>query len=119
MHMPNDTNPYGRGLAEQIAQLLRQAEGIYHVHRDYCGMGLWFDKGAYYYGPVHEGYPTGEITFATELAFVHWLAQQSDESLCGRETGNDWLIDNQRITRARLEAALRAAGITPFPCSFT
>ncbi|HEU4323845.1 MAG TPA: hypothetical protein VFS21_11920 [Roseiflexaceae bacterium] len=39
--------------------------------------------------------------------FVAWLAQQSDVSLSGRETGDPFVAGNQRINRARLERELR------------
>lgn len=99
--------PFGKQLAIQIAELLKQGFDIYHSHRDYCGMGLWFENGSYCYGDVWDAYPqTLKRHFTSEEEFVYWLGEQSDLSLCGLEESDSWLYNNQRITRKRLESAL-------------
>jgi hypothetical protein len=101
----NDTTPYGVSLATNVAIFLKNGGYIANSHRDYCGMGLIFDatRDCYVYGSVQDGvdvYP--EKVFDSQKKFVEWLSQESDESLCGRETNDEWSLDNQRITRSRL-----------------
>lgn len=105
--------PYGVDLATAVAHALASGTQIIHAHRDYCGMGLrMLPDGRFCYGQVMEGYldlqsdPDAQL-FATPDAFIAWLAAQSDASLDGREHPDPFYRRNQRITRARLEAAVK------------
>lgn len=115
---PPDTKPYGIAFAERVARKLSEGGSVYYKHRDYCGMGLWCEDGWFCYDevwdcgpmPVQELLPTadkrGARFFDTRHAFVEWLAVQSDHSLSGLELKDEWLQQNQRITRERLETEL-------------
>ncbi|MBK6529176.1 MAG: hypothetical protein IPF99_06195 [Deltaproteobacteria bacterium] len=100
------TEPYGVALARAVAGVLRRGVAIAHQHRDYCGMGLVFDDGAYLYGSIYDG-QMQEVAarFDTERDFVAWLAAQTDDALAGHEAP-PFERDNQRLTRARLVAAI-------------
>jgi len=97
---------FGQELAQHIAHLLQQSDGIYYIHRDYCGMGLHFDHGHFHYGETWDGYPGSDQQWSTAEAFVQWLAEQSDASLDRSEHEHSFYHHNQTITRERLEAAL-------------
>ena len=114
--------PYGRELAERVADRLERGEALVYAHREYCGMGLCYTGSQYVYGEVMDGLvimpadlaswgvnPSRlkQRVFDSREAFVAWLAQQSDESLYGYELDDPWRRGNQRITRARLEAFVR------------
>src|SRR3546814_240232 len=92
---------YGRKLAGKVAEKLKQAP-MYHSHRDYCGIGLYFFEGEFTLGEVNDGMGPHPvlITFESQEEFGEWLANQSDQSmsLCSRYSFN-----NQTITRIRLE----------------
>lgn len=105
-----DLQPYGKDLATQVAQklLVPQYEGwgLYHSHRDYCGLGLFFDQGNYSMGVVNDGYGPGDpvITFEDQQEFTTWLANENDQSMAlyGER------FHNQTITKVRLEWFLEA-----------
>jgi hypothetical protein len=91
---------------------LAQKGPICYSHRDYCGVGLCFRDGEYLYDYVTDGgfyggwYPSSPSPirrFPSRVGFVAWLAAQTDESLSGREEPEEFLRNNQRITRERLE----------------
>ena len=96
------TTAYGVALAEKVAAAL-QVKSLGYGHRDYCGMGLEYRNGTYYYGELSDGYmekPT--LQWSSKQSFVQWLAQQSDAS-CGRlDDPNPFYRGNQTITRQRL-----------------
>ncbi|HAI75836.1 MAG TPA: hypothetical protein DCM08_06270 [Microscillaceae bacterium] len=101
------TNPntYGNSLATNVAVYLEKGGVVAYAHRDYCGMGLIYDadKQKFVYGSVFDGnnfYP--EKVFDNRKDFIKWLADQSDESLSGKEL-SEFDRNNQRITRARLK----------------
>lgn len=117
--------PVGKATASAVARKLRQhaeasASGTEQLsaggeHRDYCGIGVVYEKGKteYSIGYVHDGvFAEALKTFSSEGAFVEWLARQSDYSLCGASSDADHLpqesaefgFNNQRLTRAKLEA---------------
>lgn len=118
---PPDPRPYGLALAERVAAALQAGSGVYFQHRDYCGMGLWFEEGCFCYDEIYDcgPYPLEEVkakaagrggrVFGNRQDFVTWLAAQSDHSLAGLELKNEWLRQNQRITRERLERVLNIA----------
>ena len=110
---PERLRPFGRELAEAVADLLEAGGDISYGHRDHCGMGLALIDGVYVYDEVGDGqfrytYEEGGLevacaAFFDRASFVSWLGFQNDESLSGRESGDPWYTDNQRITRARLK----------------
>lgn len=101
--------PYGAALARAVAGALRRGVAIAYQHRDYCGMGLVFDGGAYLYGSIYDG-QMQEVSarFDSERDFVAWLAAQTDDALAGHDAP-PFERDNQRLTRARLVAAVDGA----------
>jgi hypothetical protein len=113
---------YGPELAAAVADRLEQGETLANNHPYYCGVGLRFAEGIYVYDEVLDGHlpaveqqasaywaepPNQRREFGTREEFVAWLASQSDESLRGADLNPAWLVDNQRITQARLEAFVR------------
>jgi hypothetical protein len=117
--VPTETDPdrlarYGTDLAARIADYLQAGGAIAEVHREYCGTGLCFQQGRFLYDEVEDAMfrslrsPAHRplASFADRQSFVAWLADQSDDSLSGRERGDPAYTDNQRITRRRLEQAL-------------
>ena len=56
MHQPSSI-PYGTLLSTKVAQNLLAQRPILYNHRDYCGMGLAYDKdnNKYAYGSVYDG----------------------------------------------------------------
>ena len=112
MRKPDDTTPFGRALAEKVADYLIQKGDICYSHRDYCGVGFCFRDGEYHYDYVADGgfygnwvssSPSPIRRFPDRDAFVAWLAKQSDDSLSGAEESQAWVRYNQRITREQLE----------------
>ncbi len=107
-----DNTPYGVELASRVARHLERGGEIAHNHQGYCGHGLGLRDGQFLYVDMGVGgadpfqYPTRALErFADRDAFISWLAQQSDDTMCG--WGED-TIGNQRITRSRLLEALCA-----------
>ena len=87
-------------LATRVANKLASGKDMTKMHRDYCGIGLNFDRGTYVMGECYDGYPCGASqsseSWRSTDEFVTWLAAQSDHAL-----GNP---GNQRITLERLTA---------------
>lgn len=102
MSLQSRSTPFGRQLAETVAQKL-QTRSLYYTHRDYCGMGLELRDGVYCYGEVYDGGLDPILRFAHSEGFIDWLSKQSDASLGRLEEGNPWYWGNQTITRERLE----------------
>ncbi|WP_057937985.1 hypothetical protein [Algoriphagus resistens] len=100
-----DNENFGEQLALRVAQKLKanptESGGLYHAHRDYCGMGLYIHNGKFTLGTVNDGrgpYPI-VADFDTEAAFISWLAYESDQSMAmyGEQ------FNNQTLTKLRLE----------------
>jgi hypothetical protein len=114
---PDRLRPFGRELADAVADLLEAGGDISYRHRDHCGMGLALIDGVYVYDEVSdgqfchahqgEGLEEAFAAFFDRASFVTWLGFQDDESLSGRESGDPWYTDNQRITRERLNEEVR------------
>lgn len=99
---------------------LKQHLIIRYDHMGYCGTGfvLQNDKVLYTHFDEWDTYRNGEAykpggkyigiikSFSSNQAFVEWLAEQSDDSLSGKESNDSWYINNQRITKKRLEYLL-------------
>lgn len=102
------TIPYGRELAEKVADALRHG-ALAHSHRDYCGMGLEINsEGEYLYGEVWDGGLAIPLhRFPDKAAFVGWLAVQSDASMAMLDAKDSWYWNNQVITRNSLEAFIQ------------
>ena len=100
-----DNQPYGRSLALDVTKKLSIPEyegwGLFHSHRDYCGLGLFFFEGFYSLGVVFDGYSPYPllVTCKKEVDFIAWLSNENDQSmtLYGKK------FNNQTITRLRLE----------------
>jgi hypothetical protein len=56
--------------------------------------------GQFRYTYQEAGLEEAFAAFFDRASFVSWLGFQNDESLSGRESGDPWYIDHQRITRA-------------------
>ncbi len=96
-------DPYGRELAEQVAEALSHG-ALCYSHRDYCGMGLEKKAdGSYIYAAIWDGWLEPVHTFNTQQAFVQWLALQSDASLSRVNEPDTWVWNNQVVNRQRLE----------------
>lgn len=102
--LSQQTDKFGKALAEKVAGTL-QKYSLGYGHRDYCGMGLEYKEGIYYYGELWDGY-MGEplLKWPVKDDFVNWLAQQSDTSLARLEAKEQFYWGNQTITRQRLKA---------------
>jgi len=117
----NSEQSYGKALSELVYDSLKLGDSISFSHYGYCGVGFVLDKEIIHYTHFDEWLtwkrgerykPGGKYlgiikSFATKQEFVDWLSLQSDHSLSGIETGDDWYIDNQRITKSRLERFLQ------------
>ncbi|WP_205509611.1 hypothetical protein [Longitalea arenae] len=106
--LQQQTESYGIALAAAVAEALTH-NSIGYGHRDYCGMGLEFRDGIYYYGELWDGFmmePT--LQWPSKQDFVEWLAQQSDASLARLEAADAFYWGNQTITRKRLLELLNA-----------
>jgi hypothetical protein len=96
---------YGETLAADITEKLLKSEdtfkGLYHAHRDYCGIGLFYENGTFTLSIVDDGYAPGEpiAIFDSQTDFTAWLSQESDQSmsLYGQN------FNNQTITKVRLD----------------
>ena len=113
-----DRASFGRELAEAVAARLLAGHDLYSSHRDYCGHGLVYRDGRIQLLVVHDGWPEyGDVvaTWESEEEFVELLAAQSDFTCSGADlespvfhTDNPWLLNNQRLTRSRLEGFVSA-----------
>ncbi|MFD0796221.1 hypothetical protein ACFQZJ_02015 [Maribacter chungangensis] len=97
--------PYGNALATSVSQKLIKSKdahhGLYHSHRDYCGLGLFYENGLFTLATVNDGYgPDSTVaSFDSQTYFISWLAHENDQSmsLYGEK------FNNQTITKIRLE----------------
>lgn len=96
---------YGEQLAVKVTQKLNkdaiENNGLYHSHRDYCGLGLFLKEGKYLLATVNDGYGSDVIVaeFDSEDAFVSWLANENNQSMALYGE----YFNNQTISRIRLE----------------
>jgi hypothetical protein len=109
-----DRTPYGFPFASSVLHALKHSKEFCHQHRDYCGVGIFYTPTptkTIRISHVYDGYPEDTITeFHTEQDFVDWLSIQSDYTLSGiNERLPSFFINNQRITRSRLEAFIKAS----------
>lgn len=109
---------FGEALATAVYNYLSHHKIIRYDHYGYCGTGFVLVKDEIFYTHFDEwdtyrdrqeylpgtSY-TGIIkTFTSAQDFIHWLAEQTDETLSGKETADPWYTNNQRITKQRLES---------------
>lgn len=101
-----DNELYGKPLAQQVVTKLKKPKyegwGLFHSHRDYCGLGLCFYENTYQLGIVNDGFMPPLpvlISFEKETDFVKWLSSENDQSMAlyGEK------FNNQTITRTRLQ----------------
>lgn len=95
---------YGEELALKIsAKLIKVSiknSGVYFSHRDYCGLGIFFDKEKFILSTVYDGYENDVVvTFDSKQEFIEWLSKENNQSmsLYGKE------FNNQTITKVSLE----------------
>lgn len=104
------TIPYGKALATKVTEkLLKSSDvnhGLYHAHRDYCGLSLFNENGLFKLTTVYDGYGPEStiISFDSKVEFIEWLALENDQSmsLYGEK------FNNQTITKIRLDWYLQA-----------
>jgi hypothetical protein len=116
---PSSSRPCGHDLAVAVADRLLTGKVLAHTHREYGGVGLQFQDGVFVVSEVfdgqlltcsqalrarQQGLTVEFLSFPERAEFVAWLAQQSDDTLSGRDHVREWLRDNQRLTRSRLMA---------------
>jgi predicted RNA-binding Zn-ribbon protein involved in translation (DUF1610 family) len=112
---PDTTPPLGIELANRAADYLEAGGEIIYRHPYYCGMGLGYANGEFFYTEVTDGefgwaeawdgrfdYTEG-VKFGNRADFVAWLSRQTDGAMSGRGTRVE---GNQRVSKARLEAVL-------------
>ena len=95
---------YGKRLSSDVAEKLAKStsefEGLYFSHRDYCGIGIFIQKGTFILSTVYDGYGIDSIiaAFNSKSEFIEWLSNESDQSmsLFGEK------FNNQTLTRLRL-----------------
>jgi len=106
----NSREPYGEGLATWLweeFQSLQTGHGIFHNHRDYCGIGLVKTDDGVALCRIEDGSPDSTImNWKTSESFVHYWSDQSDYGLCGADpshpevlTNSEFELNNQRINR--------------------
>lgn len=101
--LESKTDVFGRQLAEQVAERL-QTRSFGFGHREYCGMGLEYRSGAYYYGGLWDGMMDDKVqVFSSKEEFVVWLADQSDASMARLDEIDAFYWGNQTVTRLRLQ----------------
>lgn len=109
----------GPALADAVASRLESGHVLANKHPEYCGIGLQHTNGVFIVSEVFDGELFNETqyiqarqrgdqpefaAFHSRAEFVAWLAQQSDESLSGKDLPQEWLRGNQRLSLGRLQA---------------
>jgi hypothetical protein len=88
-----DTRPYGRALAQRVAELMDAGAdlSITMDPREGVSRALWkTGDGAYAHGFQYiQGDSQPQVTFASRDAFIRWLGEQSDESLAKADAPED------------------------------
>jgi len=97
-----DQQCYGPDIASKVAYKLVEGRGLFHSHKYYCGMGLFFYENLFTMGDVHDGYEAPfeyVVSCNDEEDFILWLSNENDQSmsLYGER------FNNQTITKIRLE----------------
>lgn len=103
--------PFGEELARRVANRLSTGKQFGYFHREHCGDGLAYLDRRYQLHELLDGSPCEARERWRKDEFIAWLARQSDRS-CSRAdpsapefyTEQNWLQNNQTITRERLHA---------------
>ncbi|MCK0120841.1 hypothetical protein MWU61_09835 [Loktanella sp. F6476L] len=117
----DNTTPVGKARATRVAVYLdhkKHAEDpstyLIDMHRDYCGHGLFFTDGRYVLAESRlDGWPTHVLRSWTDRdAFIDWLAARTDAEMSGEMGGlfgspPSLYINNQRLSRSRIDALLK------------
>lgn len=93
---------YGQDIASKVTYKLVNDRGLFHSHKYYCGMGLFFYENSYTMGDVHDGYEAPFeciVSCNDEQDFISWLANENDQSM----SSYGEKFNNQTITKIRLE----------------
>ncbi len=93
---------FGESLARAVAdKLALSTKALIHYHRDYCGIGLFYEAGVFTMSRVDDGWEHPDAIMRCEDFddFVSWLAQESDRSMAFYGSR----FNNQTISRLRLE----------------
>jgi len=110
-----DRRPFGLELAARLAARLRSNQGsLSYGHREYCGHGLRAKSGSYCLETYEDGCPAELLrTWPDERTFIDAVAGWSDYVCSGADPDaalfraeSEFYLDNQRITRARIEEYL-------------
>lgn len=116
---------YGEHLAQKVAEKLTEnpssyhngyytGGGLFHAHRDYCGIGLYFFERKFTLGEVNDGMGPHPIiyTFGDAAEFITWLANQNDQGMslivAAKDQHSSSKFNNQTITKTRLNYFLEA-----------
>jgi len=103
---------YGSSFAEKVIKKVREKGAMNYSHRDYCGIGLFYNGIEFIFSQVYDSMQyRGEpiITFKHEEEAIEFLGGQSDYSMSGLDKesvfreGRDWYQKNQRITRKMMQ----------------
>ena len=103
-----DTFPFGMNLAIRVADKLEDGFFLGYGHHDYCGMGMEYRNGKYYYSPLWDGgFDLDEpVVYESRDTFINWLAAQSTATMARLDDEDVFYRGNQVITRQRLDAFL-------------
>lgn len=112
-----DVEPFGHDIAERVANGLQAGWPLGYAHRDYCGTGLHWQDGRFYYAEIYDSLPYEPMlqVFDEREAFVAWLAGQSTASLARLDAPRVFLHGNQTITRWRVLEFIEWAESRPPP----
>ncbi len=106
--LAGDTLPFSLELAAHVADCLEDGRSLGYSHRDYCGMGLEYRDGKYYYGALWDGaFDLDQpVVYPSRTAFISWLAEQSTATMARIDDKDPFYRGNQVITRQRLREFL-------------
>ena len=93
----------GKELAAYVAKKLLDGHALAYSHPDYCGTGLYFRKGSFYYARFFDGMPARSLHEEKgRVAFEEWLAEQDDHTFDAYDENDLFYRGNQRVTVDRL-----------------
>jgi len=106
-----DRKPFGLELSTRLAaSLQRHPDGMFYWHPYYCGHGLRMKAGDYLLAEKDDLEYPPLATWSEEQSFIEAVASWSDYVCSGADPNaslfqatSEFYLDNQRITRARIE----------------